>query len=258
MCRYKLLVVTKSTVDVIGMQQYTRKPSCYRMGRKRQGGCPMYDAKIVFVTDGLLLRWYAARGAEAFYSYDGIFFDEMDQMEMNPEYALLWEVAVKVSSRQRLRISGASAAFSNAMMRKLAQREAKWIECFERPYTVERYVAVVTSTSEMYSVLVHVTMSLLDRGCTSLVFLPGKWEISSVLDNLVAAGVDMKFVVPFHADLDVPQLEAAKRGADYPRIVLSTSLAETSITLPDVDVVIDLGLSRRRAMGCDVRVSLTP
>ena len=69
----------------------------------------MYDAKIVFATDGLLLRWYAARGADAFYSYDGIFFDEMDQMEMNPEYALLWGVAVKVSSRQTLRISGASA-----------------------------------------------------------------------------------------------------------------------------------------------------
>ena len=121
-CRYKLLVVTKSTVDVIGMQQYTQKPSCYRMGRKRQGGCPMYDAKIVFVTDGLFLRWYAARGAQAFYSYDGIFFDELDPLEINPEYALLWEVAVKVNSRRTLRISGASATFSSAMKRYLAHR----------------------------------------------------------------------------------------------------------------------------------------
>ena len=67
----------------------------------------------------------------------------------------------------------------------------------------------------------------------------------------------MEFIVPFHADLDFDELEEAKVGADYPRIVVSTSLAETSITLPDVDVVIDLGLSRRRAMGCDVRFSLT-
>ena len=107
MCRYKLLVVTKSTVDVIGMQQHTRMPSCYRMGRKRQGGCSFYQAKIVFVTDGLLLRWYASQGAEAFRAYDGIFFDEMDQMERNPEYALLWEIAVKVNSRRKLHISGA-------------------------------------------------------------------------------------------------------------------------------------------------------
>ena len=242
--RYKLLVVTKSTVDVIGMKQYTRKPSCYRMGRKRQGGCPMYDANIVFVAGGLLLRWYAARGAEALYSYDGIFFDEMDQMEMNPEYALLWEVAVKVSSRRTLRISGASATFSSAMKRYLAHREAVWIECFERPYAVERYVAAVTSTAEMYSFVLHLSMSLLRRGLTSLVFLPGKGEISSVLEGLVGAGVDAEFVVPFHADLDDAQLDTAKRGADHARIVLSTSLAETSITLPDVDVVIDLCLSK--------------
>ena len=100
----------------------------------------------------------------------------------------------------------------------------------------------------------HLSMSLLRKSLTSLVFLPGKGEISSILDNLVAAGVDMEVVVPFHADLDDAQLQTAKRGADHARIVLSTSLAETSITLPDVDVVIDLCLSRRTAMETDVRV----
>ena len=91
---------------------------------------------------------------------------------MNPENALLWEVAVKLSNRKRLRISGASANFSSAMKSYLAQREAVWIECFERPYTVERYVAAVTSTSEMYSVVVHLSMSLLRKGLTSLVSFP--------------------------------------------------------------------------------------
>ena len=93
--------------------------------------------------------------------------------------------------------------------------------------------------------VVHATKSLLDRKRTSLVFLPGKSEIASVLKDLVAAGVAKELIVPFHADLDVDVIEEAKRGTKDARIMLSTSLAETSITLPDVDVVIDLGLSRR-------------
>ena len=83
--RYKLLVVTKSSVDVIGMQQATQKASCYRMGGKREGGRSWYDSKIVFVTEGLLLRWYANWGANAFQGCDAIFCDEMDQMETNLE-----------------------------------------------------------------------------------------------------------------------------------------------------------------------------
>ena len=176
-------------------------------------------------------------------------------MEKIPEYALLWEIAVKVNSRRKLHISGASASFSSAMKKYLARREAVWIECFERPSAVERYVAAVTSTAGMYSFVLHLSMSLLRRGLTSLVFLPGKGEISFVLEGLVGAGVDAELVVPFHADLDAAQLDTAKRGADHARIVLSISLAETSITVPDVDVVIDFCLSRRTAMETDIRVS---
>ena len=36
----------------------------------------------------------------------------------------------------------------------------------------------------------------------------------------------------------------AKRATSYPRVLLATTIAETSVTLPDVDVVVDLGLSR--------------
>ena len=109
-----LLAVTRSTVDVVGMQEESVLPSCYRLGHKRWGGCDFAEAKIVFVTEGLLLRWYATQGSYAFRSFDGILVDEMDQMATSPEYALLWEVAVKISTRRLLHISGASATFSSA------------------------------------------------------------------------------------------------------------------------------------------------
>ena len=99
-----------------------------------------------------------------------------------------------------------------------------------------------------YACVKHVTLSLLRKGLTSLVFLPGKAEIYSAMDSIVKAGVETKCVVPFHAELDVLQLDAAKSAASHPRVIVSTSLAEPSITVPDVDVVIDLCVSRRRAL----------
>ena len=243
--RCKLLVVTTSRVDVRAMQENTRLPSCYRMGRHRRGGHRWKDSKIVVVTSGLLLKWYANEGEEALRSFDGIFFDEFHHMETDPEYALLWEVAVKVSKRRRLHIRGASATWSSYLKEKLAHRAPRWVECLERPHSVERYETTVSSTADMYSCATHLSMSLLRQGKASLVFLPGKWEISALTQKLVAAGIDPKKVVPFHAELDESQLEAVKRPTDYARIILSTSFAETSVTLPDVDVVIDVCLARR-------------
>ena len=52
-------------------------------------------------------------------------------------------------------------------------------------------------------------------------------------------------IFPFHSELEDDYLDRVKQPSDKPRVILSTSLAETSITIPDVDYVIDVGLSRR-------------
>ena len=48
----------------------------------------------------------------------------------------------------------------------------------------------------------------------------------------------------FHSELDETLLQKAKEPTDYPRVILSSSLAERAVTIPDVDYVIDLGLCR--------------
>ena len=134
-------------------------------------------------------------------------------------------------------IAGSLHAIQDNSQNILSQRRASWIECFERPYSVERYFVAVSSVEEMYSLLTYLLQALLRKGLTSLVFLPGKAEITWVMETLVSSGIENKCVVPFHADLDELQLETAKKVTPYAHTILSTSLAETSITLPDVDVV---------------------
>ena len=75
-------------------------------------------------------------------------------------------------------------------------------------------------------------------------FLPGKREIEDVREAMVSRGVDPQWVVAVHADLDDRDLDRALSEVDHPKAMLSTSLAESSITLPQVDHVLDAGFSR--------------
>jgi len=78
-----------------------------------------------------------------------------------------------------------------------------------------------------------------------LVFLPGKAEIEAVaqaLKPLVNKGVP---IIPLHGQLEPEAQQLA--FANYPngKVVLATNVAQTSITIDDIDVVIDSGLERR-------------
>ena len=78
-----------------------------------------------------------------------------------------------------------------------------------------------------------------------LVFLPGAREIRRVQAGL-AAGEGVS-VLPLFGDLTVEQQDAALAPAapGTRKVVLATNIAETSLTLPGVRVVVDSGLARR-------------
>ena len=79
-----------------------------------------------------------------------------------------------------------------------------------------------------------------------LVFLPGKAEIDACARALAGAdGRDLGAVVPLHGGLRLEEQQRAFATSSERRIVLATNVAETSLTLPGVGVVIDAGLVRQ-------------
>jgi ATP-dependent helicase HrpB len=76
-----------------------------------------------------------------------------------------------------------------------------------------------------------------------LVFLPGAAEVSSVAGRLRDLHGDVD-VVPLHGRLPAAAQDAALREGPRRRVVLATAVAESSLTVPGVRVVIDAGLSR--------------
>ncbi|MGO1925579.1 MAG: helicase-related protein, partial [Brachybacterium tyrofermentans] len=113
-----------------------------------------------------------------------------------------------------------------------------------------------------------------EAGCDALVFVPGAREVDEVVARLqglvggVAGGRDRTGgregsssqdveVLALHGRLPAAQQDRAtggRRPGESPRIVVSTSIAESSLTVPGVHLVVDAGLSRevRRDRGRDM------
>jgi len=74
-----------------------------------------------------------------------------------------------------------------------------------------------------------------------LVFLPGVGEIETVRGNLRLGDVP---VLTLHGQLSAAEQDRALSPASGRRVILSTSIAESSLTVPGVSVVVDAGLAR--------------
>nr|MBA2690854.1 ATP-dependent helicase HrpB [Burkholderiales bacterium] len=77
-----------------------------------------------------------------------------------------------------------------------------------------------------------------------LVFLPGVGEIRRSLDAIVRKVSPDVLVVPLYADLSKQEQEIAVQPNAKQKIVLSTNVAETSVTIAGITAVIDSGLAR--------------
>ena len=86
-----------------------------------------------------------------------------------------------------------------------------------------------------------------DKAETMLVFLPGQGEIHRVARNLdeIGIGADIEVHKLFGAmDYRDQQRVLGRNDVGHPKIVLATAIAETSLTLDKVAMVVDCGLSR--------------
>src|SRR6185295_4447973 len=78
-----------------------------------------------------------------------------------------------------------------------------------------------------------------------LVFLPGAAEIRSAMSACqdVASSADL-VLVPLHGQLSIDEQDRAVRRADRRKVILSTNVAESSVTIDGVVAVVDSGWAR--------------
>ena len=83
-------------------------------------------------------------------------------------------------------------------------------------------------------------------GRNMLVFLPGKAEIQNVMEALEQKATEADVpLIPLHSQLEVEEQQKAFSSYPNGKIILSTNIAQTSVTIDDIDMVLDSGLERR-------------
>ncbi len=192
------------------------------------------DNTILYCTDGLqLVRELTGSGTN---SKQVLVLDEIHEWNENMEVLIAW-------AKKRCQ---EDPQFTVVLMSATIEAEdlaqffggAAIISVQGRSYPVAK---------QHGSDVVSEVSNLLDTTASNmLVFLPGKAEIENVAAVLKNKALAKKVpIIPLHSQLE-PEVQQ-RAFASYPngKIILTTNVAQTSITIDDIDVVVDSGLERR-------------
>ena len=197
---------------------------------------------IKFMTDGILLAETA--GDPRLLEYECLILDEVHERTLNIDF-LLGYVKRLLEKRRNLRVVISSATleaerisefFSGAPVIEVEGRTYPIEDCFLPPEEDEELPDSVVRGVEF--------LDSLDSSGDILVFLPGEREIRDCLEKLENRGLPHTQLLPLFGRLSAGDQQKVFHPGPQRRIILSTNVAETSVTIPGIRFVIDSGLVR--------------
>jgi ATP-dependent helicase HrpB len=213
--------------------------------RVRFGSKVSAATRIEVVTEGVFTRLILDDPSLA--GIAAVIFDEFHERSLDADLGLALARDVQQGLRAELKLLVMSATLDGARVGKLLD-DAPVIESAGRAFAVEtRYLGRDPRTPIERQVADAVTRALRAEAGSLLVFLPGAAEIRRVETLLRERVRDHAVdVVPLYGALDAEVQDRAIAPAPPGRrkVVLATSIAETSLTIEGVRVVIDCGLAR--------------
>jgi len=235
------------------LQEQVGKTVGYRMRFETKVGPSTH---IEVVTEGVLTR--LLQQDPSLNEYGMVIFDEFHERSLQADVGLALCLETQRIFRRDLRILVMSATLDGGPVSELLGR-ASQVTCEGRMFPVETRYLEQPLTGRLDLAAAGVIRQALARDDGSLlVFLPGMAEIRRLERILVDAKLGSSVVIaPLHGDLPQTMQDLAIRpaGPGRRKIVLATSIAETSLTIDGVHVVIDAG--RLRLPRFDPRTGLT-
>lgn len=187
-----------------------------------------------------------------------ILFDEFHERSLDADLGLALALDTQSALREDLRILVMSATLDGARVARLLG-DAAVIESEGRSYPVEtRYLGRDPSQRIEDQITAAVMTAIRAEPGSILAFLPGQGEIRRVGERLAERIADPSITIaPLYGGLDMRAQDQAVAPAKpgERKIVLATSIAETSLTIDGVRIVIDSGLARVPRYEPDVGVT---
>ena len=175
-----------------------------------------------------------------------VLFDEVHERSIDSDFGLALALEAQAAFRPDLRLLAMSATLDGARFSQLMD-DAPVLESEGKRWPLEYlYVGRRTEQTIEIDIVRTVRQALSEQQGDLLVFLPGVREIDRAFDALGACGDDI-VVHKLHGQIDpaAQRLAVRRDVAGRRKVIFATNIAETSLTIDGVRVVIDSGLARR-------------
>ncbi|WKD35194.1 ATP-dependent RNA helicase [Streptomyces xanthophaeus] len=207
------------------------------------------DTVVEVVTTGVLLQ--RLQRDQELAGVDVVVLDECHERHLDADTVAAFLLDVRETLRPELRLVAASATTDSAGWARVLGG-APVVEAAGVSYPVEKVWApparpvrpphgMRVDPAQLTHVASVVRRALAERDGDVLCFLPGVGEIARVAGQLT--GVDAE-VLQIHGRAPAAVQDAVLSVAEHRRVILSTAVAESSLTVPGVRVVVDSGLAR--------------
>lgn len=200
--------------------------------------------RICYVTEGVLLRQMLADPRLS--GVSALIFDEFHERHLYGDISLARALEIQESSRPDLQIIVMSATLDVAAVENYLQPCAV-LASGGRAYPVTtEYLSQPAGNAPVWDLAVRELKRLVREHSLGdvLIFMPGAYEIARTVEAArEALGSDFA-MFPLHGELPAKEQDAAVARYDRRKVVVATNVAETSLTIDGVRLVIDSGLAR--------------
>ncbi len=201
----------------------------------RQSGA----TRLLVLTEGIFRNMIQSDPELA--GISAVLFDEVHERSLDSDFGLALALDAQAGLRPDLRLVAMSATLDGARFAKLL--DAPVIESEGRMFPLTlRHVGRRAEARIEDEMAATIRRALAEEAGDLLAFLPGVGEIERTAERLegIAAQVHR-----LHGSLDPAEQRAAIRKSEARKVILATSIAETSLTIDGVRIVVDSGLARR-------------
>lgn len=203
------------------------------------------QTRLEVVTEGVLTRML--QQDPELTGVDLVILDEFHERSLQADLSLALLLDVQMGLRDDLRILIMSATLDNQKLTSLLPN-APMISAQGRSYPVKRDYYAIDNYRPFEQEVVTMALRLLAQETGSLlIFLPGSAEIERTADILKDKVDSHVQIFPLYGALSLAHQQQAIEPAEegYRKIVLATNIAETSLTIEGIRLVLDCGIEKR-------------
>ncbi|WP_026000214.1 ATP-dependent helicase HrpB [Vibrio harveyi] len=201
------------------------------------------NTQLEIVTEGIMTRMI--QSDPELNGIDLLIFDEFHERSIHADTALAFSLEVQEALRDDLKLVVMSATLDQGALQTLLPKAA-YIESQGRSFEVETRYLPLGVNDHLPTSMAKTIESLIQKESGSLLaFLPGVGAIKQVQERLVHLPDNVE-VCPLYGQLSFAEQQKAIAPAsgDKRKVVLATNIAETSLTIEGIRLVVDSGLER--------------